>query len=60
MTPAEFLAKMLAIYDGDPQSYKYDEETSHDTADRLMCELLKQLGYGAGVEVFERARKWYA
>lgn len=60
MTPAGFLAKMNEIYDTDPEGFDYDEESSHSSADILMCELLKELGYGAGVEVFEKARKWYA
>lgn len=29
-------------------------------ADKLMCDVLTQLGYGEGVEIFKNAPKWYA
>ena len=54
MTPEEFKEKMKNIWD------KYDEEDGHDLADRLMCDVLRQLGYGEGVEIFEEADKWYS
>ena len=36
-----------------------DEEKSHLEADRLMCEVLKSLGYEVGVRVFEGMPRWY-
>ena len=37
-----------------------DQETAHWMADQLMCDVLRQLGFGAGVEIFENMPKWYA
>ena len=37
-----------------------DKEGRHQDADRLMCIVLRKLGYGKGVEIFENADKWYA
>lgn len=36
-----------------------DELMGHIQADELMCELLRELGYGEGVEIFEQMDKWY-
>ena len=33
--------------------------SSHEEADDLMCEVLKSLGYEAGVKIFEEMTKWY-
>ena len=54
MTREEFKNKMQTIAD------KRDIEGGHIEADDLMCELLKDLGYGEGVEIFEEMGKWYA
>lgn len=54
MTKEEFKNKMQAIAD------KRDTEGGHIEADDLMCELLKGLGYGEGVEIFEGMDRWYA
>lgn len=56
MTPEEFADKMEAIRD-DPNG---DTESDHAKADDLMCELLRSLGYGDGVKIFEAMEKWYA
>lgn len=37
-----------------------DHEANHGEADDLMCALLRSLGYGDGVAVFEAGYKWYA
>lgn len=37
-----------------------DEEIGHHAADDLMCELLRELGYGEGIDIFESMPKWYA
>ena len=37
-----------------------DTEVAHYEADILMCELLTELGYSEGIEVFDNALKWYA
>lgn len=56
LTPAELLAEMKALYD----ARNYDEEGCHQQADALMVEVLRALGYGAAMDVFEAAHKWYA
>ncbi len=35
-------------------------EDQHLEMDALMCETLRQLGYGKGVDIFENTEKWYA
>lgn len=54
MTPKEFAEKMKAL------SEKYDEEEFHIAADRLIGDLLTSMGYGEGIEVFEKTPKWYS
>jgi len=54
MTPEEFKAKMQECADN------YDTECGHSNADALMCELLRSMGYGEGVLIFEEMDKWYA
>ena len=49
MKPESFKERMEAIRD----SKNYDTEIKHILADKLMCDLLRSLGYGAGIEVYE-------
>lgn len=58
MTPEEFAAKMREIYDAPHDDV--DREQAHQDADGLMMQVLKELGFGDGVEVFGNAEKWYA
>ncbi len=37
-----------------------DFESDHGKADDILCELLKQLGFGETVAAFEKVGKWYA
>lgn len=37
-----------------------DAEAAHYQADKLMCELLTELGYSEGVKIFDDMSKWYA
>lgn len=37
-----------------------DTEASHVGMDRLMCDVLRSMGYDEGICVFEKASKWYA
>jgi len=54
MTPEEFAKKMKDIAGlGDP-------EEKHIAADDLMRQLLRQLGYGEGVDIFKDMDIWYA
>ena len=54
MTPEEFEKKMKECFDS------RDVEMNHADADDLMCELLENLGYEAGVKIFNSHAKWYA
>ena len=56
MTPKEFEKRMVDI----KQKDGFDPENAHGKADDLMCELLRELGYGDGVKIFESMHKWYA
>ena len=38
----------------------YDIEAKHHKADKLLCKLLRLLGYDKGVEIFENMTKWYS
>ena len=38
----------------------YDQEDMHIEMDNLMCDVLRMLGYGEGVKIFEDTPKWYS
>lgn len=62
MTPEEFAKKMKKISDNlkyQNDAY-YDEEDAHMQMDDLMSDLLRQLGYGEGIDIFDNTSKWYA
>jgi hypothetical protein len=54
MDAKEFYDEMLRI------SKEYDFAERHFYADDTMCDLLRELGYGDGVDVFENMGKWYS
>ena len=56
MTPAEFAESMDTIF----QDNFYDQELLHIKMDDLMCNVLCELGFSDGIEVFKTAEKWYA
>lgn len=61
ITPEEFEARMKAIDNGEVFSGRiFDEEDTHYAADELMTEVLRELGYGAGCDIFDAMPKWYA
>lgn len=37
-----------------------DTEEAHWDADRLLCEILRELGYGEVVDEYDKIHKWYA
>ena len=39
---------------------KEDEETAHERGDEILCQLLRDVGYGEIVDEWELIRKWYA
>jgi hypothetical protein len=56
MTPKTFKTRMANLF----YSSINDPEYYHGKMDELMCELLRSLGYGDGIDIFESAEKWYA
>lgn len=37
-----------------------DPAGSHLSADELLCTILRELGYGDAVDLYDRIGKWYA
>lgn len=56
LSPRSFAHRMQKLY----EEYGGDREAVHAEMDDLMCNLLRSLGYGKGVEIFESTDKWYA
>lgn len=56
MTPEEFTDKMKSIRD----QFDDDIEMKHVYMDDCMCELLRDLGYSDGIDIFYKQGKWYA
>jgi hypothetical protein len=56
MTPEEFAAAMEQVF----WDLAYDIEAAHWEADRLLCKMLRELGYDEGVDVFEEVKKFYS
>lgn len=54
MSPEIFKIRMLELSNMD------DEELRHKTMDHLMCDVLRGLGYGEGIIIFETTPKWWA
>lgn len=62
LTPEEFSSAMMQIKDGTfySQHRMYDAENQHIDADDLMCNVLRSLGYGKGIDIFCSMTRWYA
>lgn len=62
ITPEEFAKKMKEIKDAyiDEDEDWNDVEDVHFDMDVLMMEVLRSLGYGEGVDIFDETDKWYA
>lgn len=56
ISPESFKATMKLI----KNKYEDDWELRHIYMDELLCETLKGLGYGEGVEIFNETSMWYA
>lgn len=37
-----------------------DEEISHSVADKILCDLLEEIGFVETVKAFNEVEKWYA
>jgi hypothetical protein len=53
--PEQFKERMSKIANGPG-----DTEGDHADADDLMCELLRELGYGEEIDIYLKMPKWYA
>lgn len=61
MKSNEFKEKMEEIIKSNMLPvYGFDNEAAHISADNLMCELLIQLGYEEGIQIFKDMPKWYS
>jgi len=61
LSPEEFSIAMMQIENGEAYHGRYyDGESQHQDADKLMCGVLRSLGYGDGVDIFEKMHKWYS
>ena len=59
MTPQEFATQMREAYETHWLKAG-DEECVHIVMDGIMCNLLRLLGYGEGVDIFNNTPMWYA
>ena len=57
ITPEEFAKRMQGIKE--LYSDFHDTDERHIAMDNLMCELLRELGYGEGIDIFDNTSKWY-
>lgn len=53
MAPEEFKQAMADAV------IEYGIEEGHIAMDSIMCTLLRSLGYGEGIDIFENTDKWY-
>lgn len=60
ITPEEFYEKMVAIKKEWGIEGKNRTETLHEEMDWLMEDVLIELGYGKGIEIFNSVDVWYA
>ena len=56
MTPEEFRQAVEKALEKEDE----DVERSHISTDELMEECLRSLGYGEGIDLIEKSRRWYA
>lgn len=56
VSPDKFRDTMIEIRERNDS----DPEMTHIYMDKFMCKTFKLLGYGEGVEVFEKQDKWYS
>ena len=59
MSPEDFATKMREAYEIHWLK-EGDEEVVHIVMDGIMCNLLRMLGYGEGVDIFNSTPMWYA
>lgn len=59
MSPEEFAIQMREAYETHWMKAG-DEEAVHIVMDGIMCNILRQLGYGEGIDIFDSTPMWYA
>jgi len=61
MTPEELANRMQVLIEdwGAAHPYSPSIQYAHNTADDILCEALRELGYGTGVDIYESFDKWY-
>lgn len=52
------IAQRSELHRDDPMYI--DRESAHVVADQYMCQVLRDLGFNEGVDIFESMPKWYA
>lgn len=59
MTPEEFRVEMEKLRDSEEDP---DCEFNHARADKLLCRALRELGYGAGIDIYNDPdwTRWYS
>ena len=60
MSPEEFKKRMNSIRKNHKLITGAELEDVHILMDTLMCEVLRELGYSEGVDIFMNTDKWYA
>lgn len=55
MSPEQFEEEMRKYHESDD-----DAEDIHINMEYLMCHLLRNLGYGKGIDIFENTMKYYS
>lgn len=61
MTPDEFAERMRAAIEDANKAYgRRDCETSHASTDQIAFDLLRELGYGEGIDIALSETRWYA
>lgn len=58
MTKEEAISELKETIALDPR--QYDTEDRHIRADGILCKVLRGLGYGEVVDLYESIDKWYA
>lgn len=51
------IARRSELHRDDPMYI--DQETAHVIADEYMCQVLRDLGFNEGIDIFESMPKWY-
>lgn len=59
-TSAILMLKLTAKSSQDWAHGHGDPESAHVNADKVLCDLLRALGYGDVVDEWEKVEKWYA